>query len=102
MPVKIPDKLPATEILTTENIFVMTETRAVHQDIRPLKILILNLMPLKINTEVHLLRLLANSPLQVEVDLMQSETHISRNTPQEHLRVFYKTFGMLKITSMTA
>ena len=65
MPVKIPDKLPATEVLTNENVFVMTETRAVHQDIRPLKILILNLMPLKINTEVHLLRLLANSPLQV-------------------------------------
>ena len=96
MPVKIPDKLPATEILTKENIFVMTETRAAHQDIRPLKILILNLMPLKINTEVHLLRLLANSPLQVEVDLIQPATHTSRNTPQEHLKVFYKTFDDIK------
>ncbi len=96
MPVKIPDKLPATEILTNENVFVMTETRAVHQDIRPLKILILNLMPLKINTEVHLLRLLANSPLQVEVDFMQPVTHTSRNTPREHLKVFYKTFNGVK------
>ena len=93
MPVKIPDALPANEILTNENIFVMTETRAAHQDIRPLKILILNLMPLKINTEVHLLRLLANSPLQLEVDLIHPSTHTSKNTPQEHLQVFYKTFG---------
>ena len=92
MPVKIPDALPANEILTNENIFIMTETRAAHQDIRPLKILILNLMPLKINTEVHLLRLLANSPLQVEVDLIHPSTHTSKNTPQEHMQVFYKTF----------
>jgi len=92
MPVRIPDKLPATDVLSNENIFVMTETRAMHQDIRPLKILILNLMPLKITTEVHLLRLLSNSPLQVEVDLLQTETHTSRNTPKEHLQVFYKTF----------
>ncbi len=93
MPVKIPDALPANEILTNENIFIMTETRAAHQDIRPLKILILNLMPLKINTEVHLLRLLANSPLQVEVDLIHPSTHTSKNTPQEHMQVFYKTFS---------
>ena len=96
MPVKIPDKLPATEILNSENIFVMTETRAMQQDIRPLKILILNLMPLKINTEVHLLRLLANTPLQVEVDLIHPSTHTSRNTPQEHLKVFYRTFSDVK------
>jgi len=96
MPVRIPDKLPATDVLSNENIFVMTETRAMHQDIRPLKILILNLMPLKITTEIHLLRLLSNSPLQVEVDLIQPETHTSRNTPQEHLQVFYKTFQDVK------
>ncbi|MBF9017314.1 MULTISPECIES: homoserine O-succinyltransferase [unclassified Oceanispirochaeta] len=93
MPVRIPDKLPATDILSNENIFVMTETRAMHQDIRPLKILILNLMPVKITTETHLLRLLSNSPLQLEVDLIQPVTHTSRNTPQEHLQVFYKTFN---------
>lgn len=96
MPVKIPDKLPATGILNSENIFVMTETRAAQQDIRPLKILILNLMPLKINTEVHLLRLLSNSPLQLEVDLIQPATHTSRNTSREHLEVFYKTFSDVK------
>lgn len=93
MPVRIPDKLPATDILSNENIFVMTETRAMHQDIRPLKILILNLMPVKITTETHLLRLLSNSPLQLEVDLIQPATHTSRNTPQEHLQIFYKTFN---------
>ncbi|MDA3958821.1 homoserine O-succinyltransferase [Oceanispirochaeta sp.] len=96
MPVRIPDKLPATDILNKENIFVMTETRAMHQDIRPLRILILNLMPLKITTETHLLRLLSNSPLQVEVDLIQPSTHTSRNTPEEHLQVFYKTFDEVK------
>ena len=96
MPVRIPDKLPATDVLSHENIFVMTETRAMHQDIRALKILILNLMPVKITTETHLLRLLSNSPLQVEVDLMQPATHTSRNTPQEHLQVFYKTFDEVK------
>ena len=96
MPVRIPDKLPATDTLSNENIFVMTETRAMHQDIRALKILILNLMPLKITTETHLLRLLSNSPLQVEVDLMRPATHDSKNTPQEHLQVFYKTFDEVK------
>jgi homoserine O-succinyltransferase/O-acetyltransferase len=96
MPVRIPDKLPATDILSNENIFVMTETRAMHQDIRALKILILNLMPVKITTETHLLRLLSNSPLQLEVDLIQPATHTSRNTPQEHLQIFYKTFNEIK------
>ncbi|QEN07259.1 homoserine O-succinyltransferase [Oceanispirochaeta crateris] len=96
MPVRIPDKLPATDILNSENIFVMTETRAMQQDIRSLKILILNLMPLKITTETHLLRLLSNSPLQVEVDLIQPATHTSRNTPEEHLEVFYRTFDEIK------
>ena len=96
MPVRIPDKLPATDILTNENIFVMTETRAMHQDIRPLKIMILNLMPVKITTEAHLLRLLSNSPLQVEVDLVRPSRHISRNTPQEHLKAFYRTFDEVK------
>jgi len=96
MPVKIPDKLPAREILNKENVFVMTETRAVHQDIRPLKILILNLMPLKITTETHLLRLLSNSPLQLEVELLQTATHTSRHTPQEHLEGFYKTFDEVR------
>jgi len=96
MPIKIPDNLPAVEILNGENIFVMTETRAVHQDIRPLRILILNLMPTKIITETQLLRLLGNSPLQVEIELLRTKTHDSKNTPGEHLAVFYKTFDEIK------
>lgn len=96
MPIKIPDHLPATEILTRENIFVMTETRAVHQDIRALRIAILNLMPTKITTENQLLRLLGNTPLQVEVELLYTRTHISKNTPEQHLAVFYKTFAEVK------
>lgn len=96
MPIKIPDNLPAVEILNGENIFVMTETRAVHQDIRALKILILNLMPQKIITETQLLRLLGNSPLQVEIEFLRTKTHQSKNTPQEHLAVFYKTFDEVK------
>ncbi|MCL5780150.1 MAG: homoserine O-succinyltransferase [Firmicutes bacterium] len=96
MPIKIPDHLPATEILTNENIFVMTETRAVHQDIRALRIAILNLMPTKITTETQLLRLLGNTPLQVEVELLYTRTHVSKNTPEEHLAVFYKTFEEVK------
>lgn len=96
MPIKIPDHLPAARILESENIFVMTEQRAAHQDIRPLQILILNLMPTKIETETQLLRLLGNSPLQVDIDLMQTATHISRNTPQEHLLEFYQTFDQIK------
>ncbi|SHF56802.1 homoserine O-succinyltransferase [Desulforamulus putei DSM 12395] len=96
MPIKIPDNLPATEILTNENIFVMTETRAIHQDIRPLRIAILNLMPTKITTETQLLRLLGNTPLQVEAELLYTRTHISKNTPEEHLAAFYKTFEEVK------
>lgn len=96
MPIKIPDHLPAARILESENIFVMTEQRAAHQDIRPLQILILNLMPTKIETETQLLRLLGNSPLQVDIDLMQTATHVSRNTPQEHLLEFYQTFDQIK------
>ncbi len=96
MPIKIPDNLPAVEILNGENIFVMTETRAVHQDIRPLRILILNLMPTKIITETQLLRLLGNTPLQVETELLRTKTRDSKNTPAEHLAVFYKTFEEVK------
>lgn len=96
MPVNIPDTLPAKALLEAENVFVMGESRAVSQDIRPLKILILNLMPLKIVTETHLLRVLSNTPLQVEVELLMTSTHAHRNTPQEHLIAFYKTFDEIK------
>ncbi|SDY23368.1 homoserine O-acetyltransferase MetA [Tindallia californiensis] len=96
MPVKIPDNLPAFETLNNENIFIMKESRAYSQDIRALKILILNLMPTKITTETQLLRLLGNSPLQVDVTLLHPETHESRNTAQEHLQTFYKTFSQIK------
>ncbi len=92
MPIRIPDKLPATKELRAENIFVMSETKAMHQDIRPLKIVIVNLMPTKITTETQLLRLLSNSPLQVEIDFLQMNSHTSKNTSQEHLSLFYKTF----------
>ncbi len=96
MPLNIPDKLPSVEVLKQENIFVMEETDAVHQDIRPLRIAILNLMPLKIKTETHLLRLLSNTPLQVEIVLLHTKNHISKNTPIEHLKSFYKTFEEVK------
>ncbi len=96
MPIRIADNLPAARILESENIFVMTEHRAAHQDIRPLHIAILNLMPTKIETETQLLRLLGNSPLQVNVDLMQTATHTSKNTSREHLLEFYQTFDQLK------
>lgn len=96
MPLNIPDKLPSVEVLEQENIFVMKETVAVHQDIRPLRIAILNLMPLKIKTETHLLRLLSNTPLQVEIVLLHTKDHISKNTPIEHLKAFYKTFEEIK------
>lgn len=96
MPIKIADQLPATRQLTKENIFVMTEKRAAHQDIRPLKIAIVNLMPEKIKTETQLLRLLSNSPLQVEVDLIQMSSHVSKNTSEEHLASFYKAFTDIK------
>lgn len=96
MPIKISDELPAARILESENIFVMTENRAVHQDIRPLKIAILNLMPEKIVTETQLLRLLGNTPLHVEIELLQTASHTSKNTSKEHLLAFYKTFDEIK------
>ncbi len=96
MPIKIPDNLPAFEILSGENIFVMPEERAAHQDIRPLKIALLNLMPTKIVTETQLLRLLGNSPIQVDVVLLHPQSHTSKNTPEEHLINFYKTFDDVK------
>ena len=92
MPLNIPDKLPAVEILREENIFVMNESRATHQDIRPLKIIILNLMPLKITTETDLLRLLSNSPLQIEIDFLKIKGHTPKNTPSEHMSMFYRNF----------
>lgn len=92
MPIKIPNDLPAVKVLTDENIFVMTESRAVSQDIRPLRILLLNLMPKKIETETQLSRLLGNTPLQVELELIRTKTHQSKNTSEEHLLAFYKTF----------
>lgn len=92
MPIKIPNLLPATKTLTEENIFVMTETRAMTQDIRPLQILVLNLMPTKIDTEIQLSRLLGNTPLHVELTLMHTMSHKSKNTSQEHLLAFYTTF----------
>ncbi len=96
MPIRIPNDLPAVKTLNDENIFVMTETRAITQDIRPLKILLLNLMPKKIETETQLSRLLGNTPLQVELTLIHTKSHKSKNTSQEHLLAFYKTFDDVK------
>ena len=96
MPIKIPNDLPAVKILNDENIFVMTETRAIMQDIRPLKILLLNLMPKKIETETQLSRLLGNSPLQVDLEFIHTKSHKSKNTSAEHLFTFYKTFEEVK------
>lgn len=96
MPIKIPNLLPATSVLQSENIFVMTETRAVTQDIRPLRIALLNLMPNKIQTETQLARLLGNTPLQIELELIHTKTHESKNTSREHLLSFYKTFDDIK------
>ncbi len=96
MPIKIPNKLPATKTLTEENIFVITETRALTQDIRPLKIAILNLMPTKIETETQLARLLGNTPLQVELTLLHTESYKSKNVAEEHMLSFYKTFAEVK------
>ena len=96
MPIKIPNELPATRVLEEENIFVMTETRAITQDIRPLRILLLNLMPTKIDTETQLSRLLSNTPLQVELYLMHTATHKSQNVSEEHLTSFYRTFAEYK------
>ena len=96
MPLNVPDKLPAADILQEENIFVMQETTAIHQDIRPLRIAIFNLMPVKMTTETHLLRVLSNSPLQVEITLLHMANHLSKNTPIEHLKAFYQTFENVK------
>ncbi len=96
MPIKIPNDLPATQTLCDENIFVITETRAITQDIRPLQIAILNLMPTKIDTETQLARLLGNSPLQVECEFIHTATHKSKNTAEDHLFRFYKTFDEIK------
>ncbi len=96
MPIKIPNNLPAAEVLHQENIFIMPEDRAASQDIRPLQILLLNLMPKKIQTETQLSRLLGNTPLQIELELITTSTHESANTPPEHLQAFYKTFNDVK------
>ena len=96
MPIRVPNNLPAVETLTNENVFVMTDSRAMTQDIRPLQILILNLMPTKIDTETQLTRLLGNSPLQVELELLQTASHKSQNTPEEHMLAFYKNFEQIK------
>ena len=96
MPIKIRNELPAVKTLNSENIFVITETRAITQDIRPLKILLLNLMPTKIATETQLSRLLGNTPLQVELELIHTSSHESKNTPRSHLLSFYKTFEEVK------
>ena len=96
MPIKIPNELPAYRTLTEENIFVMTETRALTQDIRPLQIAIVNLMPTKIDTETQLLRLLGNTSLQVETELIKMQSHVSRNTSAEHLTAFYRTFPEIR------
>ncbi len=96
MPIKIPNRLPATETLRRENIFVMTETRAMTQDIRPLQILLLNLMPTKVETETQLARVLGSTPLQIELELIAPAGHVSKNTSQEHMLAFYKTFDEVK------
>ena len=96
MPIRLPDKLPAIEFLKKENIFVLGDERANSQDIRPLKIAILNLMPLKITTETDLIRLLSNSPLQLEVQFMKVKAHTSKNTPIEHMKAFYHDFDRMK------
>ena len=96
MPIMIPNGLPAAATLAEENIFVMNETRAVTQDIRPLQILVLNLMPIKITTETDLIRLLSNSPLQIEVSFMKLKSHTSKNTPIEHMKAFYRDFELMR------
>ena len=96
MPLNLPDKLPAIDLLKEENIFVIDTSRASTQDIRPLKIVILNLMPLKITTETDLIRLLSNSPLQIEVSFMKLKSHTSKNTPIEHMKAFYRDFACMR------
>jgi homoserine O-succinyltransferase len=96
MPLRLPDRLPAIDLLKKENIFVMDDTRAHNQDIRPLKIVVLNLMPLKITTETDLVRLLSNTPLQLEISFMKLQSHTPKNTPIEHMMMFYKDFAELR------
>ncbi len=96
MPIRIPDQLPASDVLRNENIFVMSESRASTQEIRPLKVLLLNLMPKKIETETQFLRLLSNSPLQVDIELLRIDDRPSKNTPEEHLNTFYRQFELVK------
>ena len=96
MPIKVPNDLPAIDTLTKENVFVMTDTRAMTQDVRPLHILLLNLMPTKIDTETQLARLLGNTPLQIELELLQTATHKAHNVSQEHMIAFYKTFSEIQ------
>lgn len=96
MPLNLPDKLPAIELLKHENIFVIDHSRAIQQDIRPLRIVILNLMPLKITTETDLIRLLSNTPLQLEISFMKLKSHTSKNTPVEHMKAFYKDFDCMR------
>ncbi len=96
MPLRLPDKLPAIDLLKKENIFVMDQTRAHSQDIRPLKIVVLNLMPLKITTETDLVRILSNTPLQLDITFMKLKSHTPKNTPVEHMMMFYKDFHELK------
>ncbi|MBQ7420372.1 MAG: homoserine O-succinyltransferase [Prevotella sp.] len=96
MPLRLPDKLPAIDLLKQENIFVMDDSRAHMQDIRPLKIVILNLMPLKITTETDLIRLLSNTPLQLEISFMKLRSHTPKNTPIEHMMMFYRDFAQMR------
>ena len=96
MPLKLPDQLPAIELLKDENIFVMDTTRAQGQDIRPLRIAILNLMPIKITTETDFIRILSNTPLQVEIEFMKIKSHTSKNTPVEHMMAFYRDFELMR------
>ena len=96
MPIKIKNDLPARAVLENEHIFVMTERRALTQDIRPLQILILNLMPTKIETETQILRCLSNTPLQLEIELLQMESHTAKNVSEEHMITFYQTFPQIK------
>ena len=96
MPIRIPDALPATDQLASENIFVMTEYRAMHQDIRPLRVVLLNLMPTKIATETQILRKLSNTPLQIEITLLRMASHDSKNVSEQHLDTFYRTFGEIE------
>ena len=96
MPLRLPDRLPAIELLKRENIFVVDEARANHQDIRPLRIAVLNLMPLKITTETDLVRILSNSPLQLDIHLMKVKAHTPKNTPVEHMKAFYRDFEVMR------